>query len=149
MVCLFLGIQLVLPFRYLLYPDELFWTEEGYRFSWRVMLIEKAGYTAFRIVKYDTGNSFTVNNKHFLNAFQNKQMSTQPDFIVEYAHFLGDHYKKELKNENIGVFVEGYISLNGRISKPYIDPRVDLLKVKDGFQHKTWILPFEDEIKGL
>ncbi|TPN85372.1 HTTM domain-containing protein [Aquimarina algicola] len=148
-IFLFLSIQLVLPFRYALYPDELFWTEEGYRFSWRVMLIEKAGYTTFRIVKYDTGDSFAVNNKHFLNAFQNKQMSTQPDFIVEFAHFLGDHYKKELKTENIGVFVEGYISLNGRISKPYIDPRVDLLKVKDGFQHKTWILPFEDEIKGL
>ncbi|TSE06783.1 HTTM domain-containing protein [Aquimarina algiphila] len=148
-VCLFLSIQLVLPFRYVLYPGELFWTEEGYRFSWRVMLMEKAGYTSFRIVKYDTGNSFTVDNKHFLNAFQNKQMSTQPDFIVEYAHFLGDHYKKELENENIGVFVEGYISLNGRLSQPYIDPRVDLLKVKDGFQHKTWILPFEDEIKGL
>ncbi|MBP2832293.1 HTTM domain-containing protein [Aquimarina sp. U1-2] len=148
-VCIFLGIQLVMPFRYLLYPGELFWTEEGYRFSWRVMLIEKAGYTTFRILKYDTGHSFTVDNTHFLNAFQSKQMSTQPDFIVEYAHFLGDHYKKELKNENIGVFVEGYISLNGRISKAYIDPRIDLLKVKDGFEHKTWILPFEDEIKGL
>ncbi len=148
-VSIFLGIQLILPFRYVLYPDELFWTEEGYRFSWRVMLIEKAGYTSFRIVKYDTGDSFTVDNKQFLNAFQNKQMSTQPDFIIEYAHFLGDHYKKELKNENIGVFVEGYISLNERLSKPYIDPRIDLLKVKDGFQHKTWILPFEDEIKGL
>ncbi|CAL2063521.1 HTTM domain-containing protein [Tenacibaculum sp. 190524A05c] len=148
-ICVFIGLQIIIPFRYVFYPGELFWTEEGYRFSWRVMLIEKAGYTSFRIVKYDTGDSFAVNNKHFLNAFQNKQMTTQPDFILEYAHFLGDHYKKELKNENIGVFVEGYISLNGRISKPYIDPRVDLLKVKEGFKHKNWILPFEDEIKGL
>ena len=148
-VCIFLGIQLLLPFRYVLYPDELFWTEEGYRFSWRVMLMEKAGYTSFRILKYDTGDSFLINNNHFLNAFQEKQMTTQPDFIVAYAHFLGDHYKKELENENIGVFAEGYISLNGRQSKPYIDPKIDLLKVKDGFRHKTWILPFEDEIKGL
>ncbi|CAM1343598.1 Deoxyribonuclease HsdR [Tenacibaculum amylolyticum] len=148
-VTLFLAIQLILPFRYLLYPGELFWTEEGYRFSWRVMLIEKAGYTSFRVVKFDTGNSFTVDNKYFLNAFQQKQMSTQPDFIVEYAHFLGEHYKKELKTENIGIFVEGYISLNGRLSKPFIDPTIDLLKVKDNFEHKNWILPFEDEIKGL
>lgn len=148
-VCLFLGIQLIIPFRYLLYPDELFWTEEGYRFSWRVMLIEKAGYTSFRILKYDTGDSFPVDNDYFLTAFQNKQMSTQPDFIIEYAHFLGEHYKKELGTQNIGVFVEGYISLNGRISKPYIDPNIDLLKVNDSFKHKHWILPFEDEIKGL
>ncbi|WP_075342230.1 HTTM domain-containing protein [Tenacibaculum agarivorans] len=148
-VCLFLGVQLVFPFRYVLYPDELFWTEEGYRFSWRVMLIEKAGYTTFRVVKYDTGNSFTVENSHFLTPFQSKQMTTQPDFILEYAHFLGQHYKKELKTDNIGIFAEGYISLNGRVSKPYINPRTDLLKVKDGFKHKDWILPFEDEIKGL
>ncbi|TBN19130.1 HTTM domain-containing protein [Hyunsoonleella pacifica] len=148
-VAVFMLFQLVFPFRYLCYPDELFWTEEGYRFSWRVMLIEKAGFTTFRIVNYNTGNSFTVENKYFLNEFQQKQMTTQPDFIVEYAHFLGAHYKKELNNENIGVFAEGYISLNGRLSKPFIDPGIDLLKVKDNFAHKNWILPFEDEIKGL
>lgn len=148
-VSLFLLLQLIIPFRYLLYPGELFWTEEGYRFSWRVMLIEKAGDTSFRIVKYDTGNSFKVENKHFLNVFQIKQMSTQPDFIVEYAHFLGEHYKKELNNENIGVFVEGYVALNGRLGKPFIDPKIDLLKVEDSFKHKNWILPLNDEIKGL
>ncbi len=148
-VSLFLLLQLIIPFRYLLYPGELFWTEEGYRFSWRVMLMEKAGDTSFRIVKYDTGNSFKVENKHFLNVFQIKQMSTQPDFIVEYAHFLGEHYKKELNNENIGVFVEGYVALNGRLGKPFIDPKIDLLKVEDSFKHKNWILPLNDEIKGL
>ena len=39
----FLATQLLFPFRYLVYPKELFWTEEGFRFSWRVMLMEKAG----------------------------------------------------------------------------------------------------------
>ena len=141
-VCVFFSVQLVLPFRYLLYPDELFWTEEGYRFSWRVMLIEKGGFTTFRILDYNTGNSFKATNDYFLTAFQKKQMQTQPDFIVEYAHYLGVHYKQELKNDNIGVFAEGYMSLNGRISKPFIDSKVDLLKVEDSFKHKDWILPF-------
>jgi len=35
---LFIAIQLLLPFRNLLYPGKLLWTEEGYRFSCRVML---------------------------------------------------------------------------------------------------------------
>ena len=30
-------------FPYLLYPGNLLWTEQGYRFSWRVMLMEKSG----------------------------------------------------------------------------------------------------------
>ena len=148
-ISLFMAIQLVLPFRYLAYPQELFWTEEGYRFSWRVMLIEKAGFTNFRIIDYSTNKSFIVSNDDFLTTFQKKQMQTQPDFIVEYAHYLGTHYRKELNSKNIGVFAEGYISLNGRISKPFIDPKIDLLKVKDDFKHKSWILPFQDEIKGL
>ena len=145
----FFAFHFTFPFRYILYPDELFWTEEGYRFSWRVMLMEKAGFTTFRIKNYSTGNSFTVTNNHFLSPFQKKQMQTQSDFIVEYAHYLGKHYKKELNEENIGVFVEGYISVNGRISKPFIDPKIDLLTVNDSFNHKNWILPFDDEIKGL
>jgi hypothetical protein len=44
---LYILIQLVIPLRYLAYPGHLFWTEQGYRFSWRVMLIEKAGYAQF------------------------------------------------------------------------------------------------------
>ena len=40
-------IQLLFPMRFLLYPGELFWTEQGYRFSWRVMLIEKVGSADF------------------------------------------------------------------------------------------------------
>jgi len=43
----FFVIQIFFPWRYLLYPGELFWTEQGYRFSWRVMLMEKAGNSNF------------------------------------------------------------------------------------------------------
>jgi hypothetical protein len=45
----FLIIQLLIPFRYLLYPNNLFWHEEGFRFSWRVMLMEKKGYATFYV----------------------------------------------------------------------------------------------------
>jgi len=46
LLSVYIVLQVVVPFRFLLYPGKLFWTEEGYRFSWRVMLMEKAG-TAF------------------------------------------------------------------------------------------------------
>ncbi|MEP0212902.1 MAG: HTTM domain-containing protein, partial [Cellulophaga sp.] len=147
-LAVFFFIQLLLPFRYLLYPGELFWTEEGYRFSWRVMLMEKMGYANFKIVDSKTKKQFYVNNADFLTPFQEKQMSTQPDFIVQYAHYLGDHFKKQNHN-NIQVFVESYVAFNGRLSRPYINPKVDLYKEKDLLKHKTWILPFNDEIKGF
>ncbi|HEX6766704.1 MAG TPA: HTTM domain-containing protein, partial [Polyangiaceae bacterium] len=39
----YLAVQLLVPLRFALYPGCANWTEQGYRFSWRVMLIEKAG----------------------------------------------------------------------------------------------------------
>ncbi|MBW1297441.1 HTTM domain-containing protein [Aquimarina litoralis] len=145
---LFFVIQLLLPFRYMLYPGELFWTEEGYRFSWRVMLMEKAGYANFKIVNKETGKRFYVDNDDFLTPFQQKQMATQPDFILEYAHYLKEHFESQ-GHQNVQVFVESYVALNGRLSSQYIDPNVDLGKQKESFKHKTWIIPFKDEIKGL
>jgi hypothetical protein len=142
----FLLLQIAIPFRSLLYPGELFWTEEGYRFSWRVMLMEKAGYTNFKIVDVKKGTSFMVDNSDFLTAFQEKQMSHQSDFILEYAHFLGDHFAKQ-GHKNIAVFAESYVALNGRLSSVFIDPKVDLYQQKEGFKHKDWIVPFSSEIK--
>ena len=145
---LMLLLQFVLPFRYWAYPGELFWTEEGFRFSWRVMLMEKSGYTQFKVTDAKTKQTIFVENSEFLTPFQEKQMAFQPDFILEYAHFLHDYYKKMGYN-NPEVRVESYVALNGRLSQKYIDPNVDLAKEKESFKHKTWILPFTDEIKGL
>jgi len=142
-VAMFFCIQLLMPWRYLLYPGELFWTEEGYRFSWRVMLMEKAGYANFKIVEQETGSRFYVDNDDFLTVFQQKQMATQADLIVEYAHYLGDHFASQ-GHENIEIYVESYASLNGRPSQPYIDPDVDLMKLKNGLHHKTYILPMHE-----
>lgn len=145
---LFFGLQLLIPFRYLLYPGELFWTEEGYRFSWRVMLMEKSGYAQFKIVNGETGRWFYVDNTDFLTPFQEKQMAFQPDFILEYAHFLKDHFEAD-GHKDVQVYVDCQVALNGRLSTTYIDPKTDLGKETESFKHKTWIVPFKDEIKGI
>ncbi|MCM4159968.1 HTTM domain-containing protein [Antarcticibacterium flavum] len=145
---LFFLIQLLFPWRYLLYPGELFWTEEGFRFSWRVMLMEKSGYAQFKVLDGKTGSWFYVDNSDFLSPFQEKQMATQPDFMLEYAHFLARHFAKD-GHENIEIYVENYVALNGRRSVPYIDPQINLLEHKDSFRPKTFILPFHDTIKGI
>ncbi|NAS32767.1 HTTM domain-containing protein [Flavobacteriaceae bacterium R38] len=147
-ISLFFAIQILMPFRYLLYPGELFWTEEGFRFSWRVMLIEKAGYAQFKIVDGETGKWFYVDNTDFLTRFQEKQMATQSDFILQYAKYLEKHFSKQ-GHKNIEIYVDSYVTLNGRLSTTYIDPNTDLTKQKESFRHKNWIVPFKDEIKGF
>ena len=147
-VSIFFIVQILFPFRYSLYPGELFWNEQGYRFSWRVMLMEKKGYTTFKVIDKVNKNSFYVMNNDFLTEFQERQMSFQPDFILEYAHFIGDYYKKQgLKD--IEIYADSYVALNGRINKRFVDPETDLLKEKRGFKNKDWIIPFNEKINSL
>lgn len=142
LLLLHFSIQLILPFRYLLYPGKLFWTEQGYRFSWRVMLMEKNAYTTF-VVKDKTGKIAEVRNKEYLTPQQDKMMSTQPDMILQFAHFLADEYNKNKGFIEAEVYADSYAALNGHPSQPFIDNTVDLAKQPVNFAPKNWILPFQ------
>jgi hypothetical protein len=140
--------QIVLPWRYLMYPGELFWHEQGFRFSWRVMVMEKQGYTTFRVVDKNNGDSWTIKNDDFLTSFQEKQMAFQPDFILEYAHHLAEYYKIN-HNRNIAVYADSYVSLNGRSTKRFVDPTIDLTTRSRNLIPIDWLLPFNDTIHGI
>lgn len=141
LLALYVVVQIMLPFRYILYPGKLLWTEEGYRFSWRVMLMEKGGTCYFYIQDSKTLRKWEVINSEFLTPFQEKMMETQPDMILQFAHYLHDVYQKRGINDPI-VTVESYVTLNGSGSRLYIDPNVNLAKEKETFLPKKWILPF-------
>ena len=139
---IYLSWQLLFPFRFMLYPGKLFWTEQGYRFSWRVMLMEKTGTAFFHIKDRVTGREIDVNNREFLSFNQEKMMTTQPDMILEYAHYLHDEFEKRGIPNPI-VRAEIYVTLNGNGSKPYIDPNTDLSQIKETWKNKDWVLKNE------
>ena len=137
-------IQLVLPLRFLLYPGNLYWTEEGYRFSWRVMLMEKGGTTFFHIKDPETGKQAEVLNAQYLTDFQEKMMSTQPDMILQFAHFLARVYQQNGVKYPI-VTAESYVTLNGSGSRLYIDSTINLANEQETFATKKWIRPFHEK----
>lgn len=139
----FLFLQLLLPFRHWLYPGNVLWTEEGYRFSWRVMLVEKIGHTVFYIEDRVNQRKVEVNNGRYLTLFQEKQLNVQADFILQFAHFLKKEYQEKYGFNDPIVTVDAHVAINGRTSQRYIDPEVDLAKIKDGWHPKTWILKNE------
>ena len=142
-IYLFITFQILWPWRFLAYPGKLFWTEQGYRLSWRVMLMEKAGYVIYHITDPETGKTGDIYPGDYLTPNQEKQLATQPDLILQFAHFL----KKEYQQKGIAdpvITAEAYVTLNGSGSRLFIDPTVDLTKVNDSFAAKDWILPYED-----
>jgi hypothetical protein len=137
-------VQILLPFRFLFYPGRLFWTEQGYRFSWRVMLMEKNGTCFFYITDPATGRRGEVDNSKFLTSFQERQMATQPDMLLQYAHHLYKVFGQKGIKDPI-VTVESYVTLNGSGSRLYIDSTVNLATQKENLLPKTWILPFQQK----
>ncbi len=141
-IAIYCLIQLLLPLRFLLYPGKLFWHEQGYRFSWRVMLMEKAG-AAYFTVKDSTGEQFyEVDNKEFLTPLQEKMMSTQPDLLLKYAYHLADVYKQR----GIAapkVYAQVYVTLNSVPSQLFIDSTVNLAAQKLSWGNYNWVLPWQ------
>ncbi len=136
-LALYFLLQVLVPLRYLLYPGHLFWTEQGYRFSWRVMLMEKSGTCFFYVRDTVTGRKGEVDNSKYLTPLQERMMATQPDMMLQYAHYLAGQFPSH------PITVESYVTLNGSGSRLYIDSTVDLSQQRESWSPIKWILPFQ------
>ena len=137
-VAAFFAVQVALPLRHWLYAGRSDWHEQGFRFSWNVMVMEKVGVTEFRVVDA-AGAETTVHPREELTPFQLRMMSTQPDLILAYAHHLRERWRADGRGE-VSVYADAWVSINGRRRARLIDPDVDLAREEDGFAAKPWIL---------
>jgi hypothetical protein len=126
-VALHLVIQALLPLRHWLYPGNVLWGEEGFRFSWRVMLTEKDGSVSYEVHEPTTGKRWEVDPKDYLKSYQLKQMSTQPDMIRQLAHRIAEDFEAKGYTD-VEVRANAMASLNGREARPLIDPNLVLAK---------------------
>ncbi|MGW8121765.1 HTTM domain-containing protein [Roseivirga echinicomitans] len=137
---IYFGFQIYLPLRHHLYKGDVFWTEEGHRLSWRMMLRLKYGDLDFEIKNSKTGQNWLVNPLDFFTDKQVAAAATKPDMIWQMSRWMEKHYKKA-GIENIEIYANTSVSLNGSTRQPIIDPDVDLTKVKwQPFKHSVWIL---------
>lgn len=137
------AVQVFLPLRhYFLYDNNVLWTEEGYRFSWRVMLLEKEGMATFYVEDPNTERHWVVSNLEFLTPFQEKRMSIRPDHILQFAHHVAAVYARRYDLKNPIVRAEVYVAMNGRASQALIDSGVNLAAVPRSLGQKDWILPY-------
>jgi len=138
-VALYVLLQLLLPLRRLAYPGNVLWSEQGYRFSWHVMLMEKSGSAEFRVVDRATKQSRLVDPRSILTRSQTKAMATQPDMILAFAHELAA--RERAFGRDAAVYADVFVALNGRAPARLIAPHVDLAHEQDSFANKRWILP--------
>jgi vitamin K-dependent gamma-carboxylase len=139
-LAIWFSLQLLVPLRHHLYTDDVLWTEEGFRFSWQVMVMEKQGSATYRVREPSTGRTWKVRPTQYLTRYQARMMATQPDMILELAHVIaGDFRSRGVRDPEVRV--DAFASLDGRPSERLIDPSIDLAAEPEGLGAKSWILP--------
>lgn len=134
----FVCLLALLPARHLLQPGWVNWNERGFRFSWRVLLIEKTGQVDYQVREPATGRQWTVYPSRELTELQYAQMRTQPDLILDYAHHV--HARNRREGREVQVFARGRVSLNGHPAQALVASGVDLAAVV--YADDGWIVPF-------
>jgi len=140
MLLIYFGIQLLLPLRHWAIKNNVLWTEEGHRMSWRMMLRVKTGTITYRVVDKANGKSISIQLDDYLTKKQKSSASTKPDVIWQFSQHLKALFKA--KGKDVAVYVNCNVVVNGKPFKSLIDPNVDLASKKwNTFSHNDWILP--------
>ena len=137
-------IQLLVPFRHLLYPGNVSWTEEGHRFSWHMKLRDKEA-TSVRFFASDstTNETWGIDPDDYLSSRQMRKMPNRPDMILQFSHHAAEELRKK-GYEDVEIRAEIMMSLNAREPQPFIDPNVNLAAEERNLRHADWILPLEE-----
>ena len=133
-------LQVFLPLRHLSYGGELLWREDSYRFGWRVMLVEKTGNATFYVQDSAGPKRQEVVSTTYLTDYQAKQMAIQPDFMLQFAHFLAREFEQRHGFVDPKVTADVFVAMNGKTSARLIDPTVDLAAQQEGWGRRSWVL---------
>ena len=133
--------QLLLPVRHYTFEDDVLWTEEGHRMSWRMMLRSRQGKGRYKVVDKNTEEVFIINPKDYVSRSQERKIFAYPDFAWQFAQYLKKEFKEE--NRDVSVYLKNSkISINRKPYEPFIDSKTDLAaETWYRTKHHSWILP--------
>ena len=142
-LAVFVIVQLLLPFRHVLYPGHVDWTEQGHRFAWRMKLRDKRGDLRFYAFESRTRKAMLIEDYNaILTPRQRRRMRLDPDLIRQFARVMADRFRQN--GQDVEIRVQTNISLNGREPQPMVDPEVDLATLRPVFGRADWIVPLEN-----
>ncbi len=141
--------QIYLPLRHYHIPGNVFWTEEGHRLSWRMMLRVRSNNSQFYVAFPDKDGKIygkeAINITDYLTIKQASRVGSSPDMIWQFAKFIQEDYKR--KGKNVMVFADVKVAVNNSEYYQFTNPNVDLAKVKwKYFGHQSWIKPQPKEL---
>jgi hypothetical protein len=142
---LYVAIQVLLPLRRHLYPGNFLWTEEGYLFSWDMIVSTKTGAAEFEVKDPASGATWVVRPGGYLTRPQERMMMRRPSLVLQFSHFLAREWRRR-GYDRVEVRARSRISLNRRPPQWLVDPDVDLAARTVTWRHADWITPLRDPL---
>ena len=142
-IVIYVIIQLILPFAFLVFRGYNTWTTGIYGYNWDMMVHNwNHLHTEIKIhlinqnetrIKYLNSDLYTHNNRWTHHADMAKQFAG----CIE-KKFKNDHHQYD----RIELYLDVWISLNGRFAQRIFDPNVDLISAEwSPFRMADWIIP--------
>lgn len=136
--------QIGLPLRHWFFKDDVLWTEEGHRLSWRMMLRSKSGILTVYVEDKATGVKERYKYWKMLGKKQQGSVKTKPDIMWQMAQRIKEEEAKE--GRDVAVYLEAKVSVNNGPYFPFTNPEIDIAAEKwHPFKHSDWILPSPED----
>jgi vitamin K-dependent gamma-carboxylase len=138
--------QVGLPLRHWFIKDDVLWTEEGHRLSWRMMLRSRSGMLMYWVEDKTTCERNNYPYRNLVSSKQLESLKSRPDFIWQMAQRI-KHIEAK-KGHDVAIYVTSKVKINNGKYYSFIDPEVDLASTEwDPLQHHEWILPSPESYK--
>ncbi|MGE0267516.1 MAG: HTTM domain-containing protein [Candidatus Omnitrophota bacterium] len=124
-ICVYIGIQVLVPLRSMLYPGHVQWNLKGDRFAWRMFSQDNLGHIDFFVTDVITGDTVEVPRLKGITIDAYSQMAFHPDMILQYARYLHDLYQRKGVYDPI-ITANSFVSLNGRPFSLFIHSDLNL-----------------------
>jgi len=99
---------------------------------------EKNGSETYRVHSPWLDLSWLESPSRYLTDQQEREMAGQPDLILQVAHWVARDYRAR-GVEDVQVYVDAWVSWNGRRPARLIEPDVDLARVRRSLFGREWI----------
>jgi hypothetical protein len=137
-------LQIGLPLRHWVIQDDVLWTEEGHRMSWRMMLRSKSGTLTVRVEDKKTGENKVYDYKALLTSKQSRLAATKPDLMWQLAQKI--KATETEKGKDVAIYMNSKVSINGGPFHQFTDSKVDISSQEwDPFKHSNWLLPSPED----
>ena len=144
-VAVYVIAMVALPFRHVGGGEDLLWAGAGYRFGWRVMLVEKSGTVDFVVTDPVARTTWVEPPPPELTPRQVAVMAVDPALIRRTAEIVATRHVAAVGG-SVEVRARSHVAFNGRPHAALVDPTYDLTALRPS---DPWVLPPPAEPGGI